>query len=140
MNKILTEIKLNVRYAETDQMGVVYHGNYAQYLEVGRIDWLDKLGFSYKKMEDEGVMLPVVNININYKHSAKFGDELTIKTFLKKLPTAKIIFEYEIYNQEGKLLADASSTLVFISVDTRKPIKCPTKILETIKEKILLTK
>ena len=86
------ELKVRVRYAETDQMGVVYHGNYAQYFEMGRVEWLRNLGISYKWMEDNGVMLPVVSLNINYKKPARYDDLLTIKTILKSQSTVKIEF------------------------------------------------
>jgi acyl-CoA thioester hydrolase len=96
MNKHQTKIK--VRYGETDQMGVVYHGNYAHYLEIGRLEWLTALGISYKEMEANDVMLPVVSLNINYKKSARYDDILTVSTTLVKLPSASIEFDYEIHN------------------------------------------
>ncbi len=133
MTYFSTKTKIRVRYGETDQMGVVYHGNYAQYFEIARIDWLEKLGFSYKKMEDDGVMLPVVALNTNFKKPAFFDDELTITTMLKNEPTVKIEFEYELHNQQGELLTTGSTVLVFVSMETRKPIKCPDIMLEKIK-------
>ena len=78
------EIQIRVRYGETDQMGVVYHGNYALYLEMGRIEWLRKQGVSYKAMEENGIMLPVVSLSINYKKSACYDDVINVKTQLKK--------------------------------------------------------
>ena len=130
--QIISETQIKVRYAETDQMGVVYHGNYAQYLELARIDWLAKLGVSYKKMEEEGVMLPVYEINLKFKKSAYFDDTITVKTSLKKFPTASIFFSYEIYNQHQELLTIASTTLVFVDHKTRKPITCPDYIKKVI--------
>ena len=132
MMKVSTISKVKVRYGETDQMGVVYHGNYAQFLEIGRIDWLNQLGFSYKKMEEEGVMLPVVNLNTNFKAPAYFDDELTIVTSIIKKPTVKIEFYYEVYNQNKDLLTTGSTVLVFVSTETRRPIKCPVDLLQTI--------
>ncbi|MGY3795453.1 acyl-CoA thioesterase [uncultured Aquimarina sp.] len=129
---ITSETSLKVRYSETDQMGVVHHGNYAQYLELARIDWLSRLGISYKNMEENGVMLPVFTLDFKFKKSAFFDDELTVKTFLKKIPTARIVFDYEIYNQNQDLLTIASSTLVFVDTKTRKPILCPPYLLEII--------
>ncbi len=126
------EIQIKVRYGETDKMGVVYHGNYAQYLELGRIEWLDKLGFSYKEMEDNGVMLPVFSLQLNYKKSAYFGDVLTLKTILKKRPTVKIEFDYEIYNQNGELLTLASTVLAFINMETNKPMRAPDYLIKKI--------
>ena len=128
------KIKLRVRYGETDQMGVVYHGNYAQYLEIGRTEWLRANGFSYKWMEENGVHLPVVNLNIDFRLSATYDDELTVITKLKKIPTYKIEFDYEILNEKGKLLVTASTTLVFVNSVTKKLIKAPQYLLNAIQE------
>lgn len=123
---------VKVRYAETDQMGVVYHGNYAQYLEIARIEWLAALGISYKKMEEEGVMLPVYELNLRFKKSAKFDDVLRIDTKLSKTPGVRIEFKYEIYNQDEELLTEAGTTLIFMSIEQNRPIKCPQYILDLL--------
>lgn len=128
----IDEIQIRVRYGETDQMGVVYHGNYALYLEMGRIEWLRKLGISYKKMEESGVMLPVISLTINYKKSASYDDVIHVKTKLKKIPTAKIEFDYEITDEKGDILTTASTTLVFIDMKTNKPTRAPKYILDAI--------
>ncbi len=130
---ITSETNLKVRYSETDQMGVVHHGNYAQYLELARIDWLSRLGISYKSMEQSGVILPVFALDFKFKKSAFFDDELTVKTSLRKIPTVKIIFDYEIFNDSQELLTTASTILAFVDQKTRKPIACPTYLLEKIK-------
>ncbi len=130
MKTHLTYVK--VRYAETDQMGVVHHGNYAQYLEMARIDWLSQFGISYKQMELEGIMLPVYSMQFKFIKSATFDDILKIETRLKKIPQVKIEFEYAIYNQENELLTTASTVLVFMDSVSRKPIKCPDFILEKL--------
>lgn len=127
-----TEIKIRVRYAETDQMGVVYHGNFAQYFEVARVEWLRELGVSYRWMEQNGVMLPVVNLNINFKKPAYYDEELLIRTKVRQKPTAKIIFDYEIFNEKMELISTAESTLVFVNIETRKPMQCPDYILEKL--------
>ncbi|WP_459211657.1 acyl-CoA thioesterase [Aquimarina rhabdastrellae] len=131
--KIISNTKIKVRYAETDQMGVVHHGNYAQYLEVSRIEWLEKLGVSYKTMEAEGVMLPIVTMDLKFKKSAYFDDILQVKTMLRKIPTARIVFDYEIYNQNQELLTTATTTLVFLNAATKRPMACPDDLLEKIK-------
>lgn len=128
------ETFIRVRYQETDQMGVVHHGNYASYLELSRIEWLDAVGFSYKKLESEGIMLPVYKLDFVFKSPAYFDDELRVRTSLEKLPRASIIFNYEIYNQHGKLLTTAQSILVFVNKNNWKPISCPGVILERLKE------
>lgn len=87
------QFQVRVRYAETDQMGVVYHGNYAQYFEMGRVEWLRNMGVSYKWMEENGVMLPVVSLSLNFKKPARYDDLLTVKTILKSQTSVKIEFE-----------------------------------------------
>ena len=130
MNK--TKTILRVRYGETDQMGVVYHGNYAPYLEQGRTEWLRDLGFSYKWLEENGIHLPVVNMTINYKRPAHYDDLITVTTTLKSIPTFKIEFLYEIHNQDGQLLVKASTSLVFINSVTKKIRRAPSYLLEKI--------
>ena len=128
----IDEIQIRVRYGETDQMGIVYHGNYALYLEMARIEWLRKLGVSYKSMEENGVMLPVISLHINYKKSAGYDDVINVKTQLKNKPTAKIEFEYEITNDKGEILTTASTVLVFVDMKTNRPIRAPQYVLDLI--------
>lgn len=125
-------IKLRVRYGETDQMGYVYHGNYASYFEMGRIDWLRKLGISYKEMEANGVMLPVYKLNTKFLKPAFYDDELYIKTSLKETPGVRISFNYKIFNQEDELITTAETELVFINMKTNRPMRCPKYILEKL--------
>ncbi len=126
------EIPIRVRYGETDQMGVVHHGNYALYLEMGRTEWLRKKGISYKQMEDDGVMLPVISMNLKFKKSALYDEVIKVKTMLPKLPSVKIEFDYEIYNEKDDLLVSANTVLAFIDMKTKRPIKCPDYILEKL--------
>jgi len=111
-------------------MGVVYHGNYAQFFEIGRTEWLRSLGVTYKDMETNGIMLPVISLCCNFIKSALYDDVLTIKTFLKKKPMVKIEFEYEIVNQNKELLCTGNTTLVFLNSKTMKPTRCPDYLLE----------
>ncbi|MEH6682098.1 MAG: thioesterase family protein [Sediminicola sp.] len=129
---VLNEISFRVRYSETDQMGVVYHGNYAQYLEMGRVEWLRALGFSYKGLEAIGIMLPVISLHINFKKSAVYDDLITVATTLKKIPSVRIEFDYQIYNGEKEILAEANTVLAFVDMNTKRPMKCPSNILERI--------
>jgi len=129
-----TYTKLRVRYGETDQMGIVYYGNYADYLEQGRTEWLRSLGFSYKFMEENNVHLPVIKLNIDYKHPALYDDVITITTTLKEIPSVRIEFYYEIHNQDDKLLATATTTLVFVNSTTKKLRKVPDYLLEKLQE------
>ncbi|KQC33222.1 thioesterase [Nonlabens sp. YIK11] len=121
------------RYAETDQMGIVHHSNYLIYMEQARLDWLDALGFSYQKMEDSGVLLPVYQIDIKYKNPIKFGDEISVKTTLKNLPTTRVVFEYEITKKDGSVCATAELTLVFTDAKTFRPRKPIPEFLEKCK-------
>lgn len=127
-------ISFRVRYAETDQMGVVYHGNYAQYLEMGRVEWLRGFGISYKSMEENGIMLPVISLSVNYRKSAVYDDLITVETQLKKLPLVKIEFDFKIYNEQHEILAVANTVLAFMDRNTKSPIKCPDYVLEKIKK------
>lgn len=127
------DLKVRVRYAETDQMGVVYHGNYAQYFEMGRVEWLRNLGVSYKWMEENGVMLPVVTLNMNYKKPARYDDLLTIRTIFKSQTSVKIEFDYEIYNESDELLTTGYSMLVFVNVQTGRPVLAPEYVSEKLK-------
>ena len=114
-----------VRYSETDQMGVVYHGNYAQYFELGRTEWLRELGITYKSMEKKGIILPVISLNCTFIKSALYDDLLKITTTLVKKPMVKIEFSYEIRNENEDLICTGTSILAFMSSKTGKPIKCP---------------
>jgi len=126
------QFTVRVRYAETDQMGVVYHGNYAQYFEMGRVEWLRNMGVSYKWMEENGIMLPVVSLNINYKKPARYDDLLRVKTIYKNQTSVKIEFDYEIYNEGNELLTIGSSVLVFVDMKTGRPTLPPNYINEKL--------
>ena len=126
-------ISTRIRYAETDQMGYVYHGNYAQFFEMGRLEWLRDLGISYKEMEENGIMLPVYSLNTRFIKSAFYDDILSITTSIKKKPLVRIEFEYEIHNQKGELITTGDTTLIFIDMKIRRPIKCPEYILNKLK-------
>lgn len=129
---MIQEYIFRVKYYETDKMQYVHHSNYAKYFETARIEWLRAIGISYKNMEDEGVMLPVVNLNTNFKKPAKYDDELTITTTLKQTPDVKIIFIYKVHNQDNELLTTGETTLVFVDSVKNKPIRCPKPILDKI--------
>ena len=113
-------------------MGVVYHGNYVQFIEMGRTEWLRVLGISYKEMEAAGVMLPVISITMNYKKSAYYDDVLTIRTTLKKLPSVKIEFDFEIFNESEEIITKGNTVLAFINMMTKRPMKCPEHLLKKL--------
>ena len=130
----ISETTVRVRYAETDRMGYVYYGNYTQYYEIGRVEALRQLDSSYKDMEDNGIMLPVYTCTIKYLQPALYDDLLVIKTTIKELPSAKISFDYEIYNQKNELLNTANTVLVFINTQTNKPCAAPESFMEKLRK------
>jgi acyl-CoA thioester hydrolase len=128
-----TLTQLRVRYAETDQMNVVYYGNYAQYFEVGRVESIRNLGLTYKDMEASGVIMPVVEMNVKYLRSAKYDDLLTIKTALRELPDDhRIEFHQEVFNEEGKLLTSGKVVLYFLQAATYEKTVMPANLKEKL--------
>lgn len=121
-----------VRYGETDQMGVVYYGNYALYYEQGRAAAIKQLGYSYKTMEDEGIIMPVVEMQSKYIKPAKYDDLLTVKTIVRELPTRKMTFYSEIYNGD-KLLNTGHVTLMFVNKHHNRITTAPEKLLILLK-------
>ena len=115
------QIEVRVRYSETDQMGVVYHGNYIPYFEIGRVEWLRNKGISYKSLEESGIALPIVSMTINYKKSACYDDLLIVRTKFKKNSTVKIEFDCEIWSEQNELLTTATFILVFVNLKTGRP-------------------
>ncbi|QJP35845.1 acyl-CoA thioesterase [Nonlabens sp. Ci31] len=123
-------INITPRYSETDQMGIIHHANYLIYLEQARLEWLSQLGFSYVKMEEEGVLLPVYNIDIKYKNPIKFGEEIYVRISLQSKPTTRVVFDYEIVNQKNQICAVCELTLVFTDAQTFRPRKPIPEFLE----------
>ena len=124
------ETKVRVRYAETDQMGYVYHSNYLDYYEVARTEALRSLNLPYKLLEAEGCMLPVLEVRTKFIKPGRYDDLLTIKVILKEKPNIRIKFEYEVYKENGDLINIGFSTLVFVDMKTAKPIIAPLKVQE----------
>jgi acyl-CoA thioester hydrolase len=121
--------KLRVRYGETDQMGYCYYGNYAQYFEVGRVEALRAFGMSYRDMEAEGIMLPVLDFQVRYLSPALYDDELTITTYIVRMQGPRLFFEYEVTGPLGNCISTASTTLVFVARSTMRPIAPPAHFL-----------
>ncbi|WP_129714679.1 thioesterase family protein [Pedobacter sp. SYP-B3415] len=126
--------KIRVRYAETDQMGYMYYGNYAQYYEVGRVEMLRSLGMTYKSMEESGIMLPVLELHCKFIRPARYDEELTVTTTLKKIPGVRIFFEYELFNEQLELINMGSTTLVFVDMEKNKPTQPPADFIERLKK------
>jgi acyl-CoA thioester hydrolase len=128
-----TLTQLRVRYAETDQMNVVYYGNYAQYFEVGRVESIRNLGITYKDIEASGVIMPVVEMHVKYLRSARYDDLLTIKTTLRELPVDhKIEFYQEVFNETGKLLTSGKVVLYFLDAATYEKKALPANLREKL--------
>lgn len=123
---------VRVRYAETDQMGYVYYGNYAAYYEVARVESLRSLGLSYRELEDQGVMMPVLENKSKYLAPAKYDELLTIKTSIRQKPKVRIHFNYEIYNESDKLIHTGETVLVFVNMATGKPCGQPPVMAELL--------
>ncbi|MFO7872956.1 MAG: thioesterase family protein [Bacteroidales bacterium] len=128
------ETQLRVRYAETDQMGFAYYGNYPQYYEVGRAEAMRKIGMTYREMEEKGVVMPIVDMQIKYIRPAYYDDLLTIKTHVPDMPGSRMNFHYEIYNQEGTLLNKGVTVLAFLNKSTGRPCPAPDWFIEKLEE------
>ena len=127
------QVEIRVRYSETDQMGVVYHGNYVPYFEIGRVEWLRNKGISYKSLEENGIALPIVSMTLNYKKSARYDDLLRVKTTFANQTRVKIEFDCEIWNEKNELLTTAHFILVFLNLKTGRPIAPPQYVLDVLK-------
>lgn len=114
-----------VSYAETDKMGYLYYGRYADYYETGRVEALRALGFVYREMEESGIMMPVLDMKTRYRKPAFYDEVLEIKTIIPELPGVRILFRYEVYNPEKKLINEGETTLVFYDMAKKRPCECP---------------
>tara|TARA_X000001036_G_scaffold89613_1_gene81956 strand:- start:1347 stop:1754 length:408 start_codon:yes stop_codon:yes gene_type:complete len=130
---ITGEIKLRVRYSDTDQMGYVYYGRYASFYEIARVELFRSLGFSYKKLEEEGIGMPVIDMETKYILPIKYDEQIKINTIIENLPSSRISFKYEVYNQNNELANTAKTTLTFINLTNKKPVRMPAELLDIIK-------
>ncbi len=122
---LISETKIRVYYEDTDQMGVVYYGNYARYYEIGRTEMIRDLGFTYKQMEEMNIMLPARSLKINYLKPAYYDDLLTIKTTIETIPKVKFPIKTEIFNEQGELINSGEVVLAFFNSKTNKPTAAP---------------
>lgn len=132
-----SELFLDVRYYETDQMGIVHHSNYVRYFECGRTALLKEVGLPIEKIEETGVMLPVVSVEAKYKVPARLGDTLKVVTMVNEVPRAKLVIRNEIYNPAGELVCLGSVTLGFIDAMTRRPVRCPEMLVKLFEQYIV---
>ncbi len=131
-----SELFLDVRYYETDQMGIVHHSNYIRYFECGRVAMLKELGFPVEKIEETGVMLPVVSVDCRYKVPARLGDTLRVVSYIDEVPRARLVIRTEIFNPSGQLVCEGTVVLGFINSKTRRPVRCPDALLKVFEENI----
>ena len=129
-----SEYFLDVRYYETDQMGIVHHSNYIRYFECGRSAMLKECGLPVEKIEEAGIMMPIVSVKCRYKVPARLGDTLRIVSIVDEMPRAKLEIRSEIYNQADQLVCEGSVVLGFINAETRRPVRCPDALLDVFKE------
>lgn len=127
-----SETQIRIRYGETDQMGYCYYGNYAQFYEVGRVEALRQLGFSYRSLEESGIMLPVLDFQIKYLKPAYYDDLLTIRTTVHDIKGARILFQYEMFNDKNEKINFGETTLVFINKETGKPCQPPEELIRKL--------
>lgn len=129
-------LELRVRYAETDQMKYVYYGHYAQYFEMGRTDLIRSLGITYREMEEVwGVMLPVRELQVQYKRPAKYDDLLRVVSRVEAIPQASIRIFHEVYRKEQQaevLLVSGQVELVFVDKNTMRPIRAPQQFIDAL--------
>lgn len=130
---ITHDTKVRVRYAETDQMGYVYYGNYAQYFEIGRVETMRSIGVLYSELEEKhGILMPVLNMHSRFLRPARYDEEITIRTTLRKRPGKNIVFYCEVLNTVGKILCAGRIALCFIDKQTQKQIDTPTFLQEKL--------
>jgi len=125
--------KLRVRYGETDQMGYMYYGNYAEFYEVGRVEMLRSLGMTYSGMEESGIMMPVLEMSSKYLKPALYDEEISIKVIMNKMPGVKIHFKYELYNPSDELINTGETLLVFVNMKTNRPCLPPQEFIDRLK-------
>ncbi|MBZ5752260.1 MULTISPECIES: YbgC/FadM family acyl-CoA thioesterase [Metabacillus] len=120
---LVSKSEIEVRYAETDQMGIVYHANYLIWMEVGRTKLIQDLGFSYAELESEGILSPVIDLEIAYKKPLRYGETATVHTWIEEYNGMRIVYGYEIFTPSGEVAIQAKSSHVCVQKDTFKPIK-----------------
>ncbi|MGV3684988.1 MAG: acyl-CoA thioesterase [Daejeonella sp.] len=125
--------KIRVRYADTDQMGYMYYGNYAEFYEVGRVEMLRSLGLTYKSMEASGIIMPVTELKCKYIKPALYDEEITVKVVMEAMPSVRIHFRYELFNEREELINLGETMLVFINQEKNRPCLPPDDFLDKIK-------
>lgn len=135
MNPLTTKTTYRIRYADTDQMGVMYYGNYARLYEIGRSEMIRETGMAYLELEQSGVVMPVYSVDARYRSSLTYDELVTIETTVREMPAARMTFHHLIYNQEGKLAHEATVVLVFMNPDSNRPVRAPKKLLKLLENR-----
>ena len=129
---IIRDTHLRVRYGETDQMGYVYYGKYAEYFEVGRVETVRSIGIPYKLVEEKGILMPVSELQVNYKRPGHYDDLLTIRTTIPEKPRSSLLFTYEVFNEAEQLLATGLVRLAFVDKERMRPVRVPGFVQEAV--------
>ena len=124
--------RIRVRYADTDQMGFMYYGNYATFYEVGRVEMLRSLGMTYSSMESSGIIMPVTELHCKYIKPALYDEEIKVVVTIEKMPQMRIVFKYELYNEKEDLINIGETTLVFLDVESKRPCPPPSELLDKL--------
>jgi acyl-CoA thioester hydrolase len=125
--------KIRVRYGETDQMGYMYYGNYAEFYEVGRVEMLRSLGLTYSGMEESGIMMPVLELNCKFLKPALYDEEITVNVIMDKMPGIKIRFRYELFNEKNELINTGETLLVFVNMTNNRPCLPSAEFIDKLK-------
>ncbi|MFM7388060.1 MAG: acyl-CoA thioesterase [Bacteroidota bacterium] len=127
------QVLLRIRYSETDQMGFCYYGNYPVFLELGRVEALRSLGVSYRELEDQGILLPVTSLHIEYKKPLRYDEQFKVTTKLTAFSSCSVTFDYELLNLNDQITTIASTVLVFTDARSLKPIRIPKSLMDALK-------
>jgi acyl-CoA thioester hydrolase len=134
MEPLINRTSYRVRYADTDQMGVMYYGNYARLYEIGRSEMIRESGMAYRELEESGVVMPVYSVEARYLSSLRYDELVTIETTVSELPAARMTFDHRIYSQDGKLAHEARVVLVFLDARSSRPVRAPAKLLTLLEQ------
>ncbi len=130
-----SKTQYRVTYADTDQMGVVYYGNYARFFEIGRTEMIREMGMPYSELEESGVVMPVYSLESKYRNVIRYDELITIETTVRDLPLVRMEFHHRIFNEAGKIAHEAKVVLVFLDLKTNRPTRVPERLLELLRSR-----
>ncbi|MGB0432183.1 MAG: acyl-CoA thioesterase [Bacteroidia bacterium] len=132
MSTYSNTLKIRVRYGECDQMGYLHHSNYARYYEAARVELMRNLGFSYAKMENDGIIMPVLNVNSKFIKPILYDELVNVICIIDEVPKTRMKLRYEVYNELGHKVNEGSTDLCFVDAKSRRPIRCPEYVFNLI--------